>query len=237
MNSRQKKAVILFSGGLDSSTVLAIARSRGFQCCCLSFRYGQKQDIELQRAAAIAQSMRAAEHLFLRLDLGAIGGSALTSSLEVPKDRQVEEMEQEIPATYVPARNIIFLSHALAWAEVIGAADIFLGINAVDYSGYPDCRPDFLNAFERAANLGTKEGSTGSPFKLHAPLIELSKKEIIEVGTRLGVDYSMTHSCYDPVEGLACGRCDACILRLRGFAEAGLKDPAPYQDRRQAEAT
>lgn len=236
MNSGQKKAVILLSGGLDSSTVLAIARSRGFQCCCLSFRYGQKQDIELRRAADVAETMQAAEHLVLRLDLGTIGGSALTSSIEVPKDRQVEEMDQEIPVTYVPARNIIFLSHALAWAEVIGASDIFLGINAVDYSGYPDCRPDFLKAFELAANLGTKEGSTGSPFKLHAPLIELSKKEIIALGTQLGVDYSMTHSCYDPINDLSCGRCDACILRLKGFAEAGLEDPVRYIDQEKSEA-
>ena len=225
--------MILLSGGLDSTTVLAIARSRGFQCYCLSFRYGQKQDIELQRAAAIADNMKAAEHLVLRLDLGTIGGSALTSDIEVPKDRQVKEMEQDIPVTYVPARNIIFLSHALAWAEVIGAADIFLGINAVDYSGYPDCRPQFLNSFEQTANLGTKEGSTGSPFKLHAPLISLSKKEIIEVGTRLGVDYSTTHSCYDPVDDLACGHCDACILRLHGFAEAGLQDPASYAGKKR----
>ena len=228
MNTERKKAVILLSGGLDSTTVLAIARSRGFQCYCLSFRYGQKQDIELRRAAAIARNMEAAEHLVLRLDLGMIGGSALTSDIAVPKDRRLQEIEQDIPVTYVPARNIIFLSHALAWAEVIGAADIFLGINAVDYSGYPDCRPRFLKSFEQTANLGTKEGSTGHPFKLHAPLIELSKKEIIEVGIRLGVDYSETHSCYDPVNGLACGHCDACILRLRGFAEAGLEDPAPY---------
>ena len=228
MNTKWKKAVILLSGGLDSTTVLAIARSRGFQCYCLSFRYGQKQDIELQRAAAIARNMEAAEHLVLRLDLGMIGGSALTSDIAVPKDRQLHEIQKDIPVTYVPARNIIFLSHALAWAEVIGAADIFLGINAVDYSGYPDCRPEFLTSFERTANLGTKEGSTGSPFKLHAPLIELSKKEIIEAGIRLGVDYSGTHSCYDPVDGLACGHCDACILRLRGFAEAGLDDPVPY---------
>jgi 7-cyano-7-deazaguanine synthase len=225
---QRKKAVILLSGGLDSTTVLAIARSRGFQCYCLSFRYGQKQYIELQRAATIAQEMEAAEHLVFRLDLETIGGSALTSSIEVPKDRRLDEIEQDIPVTYVPARNIIFLSHALAWAEVIGSTDIFLGINAVDYSGYPDCRPEFLKAFELAANLGTKEGSTGSPFKLHAPLIELSKKEIIEVGNQLGVDYSKTHSCYDPVNDLACGHCDACILRLRGFAEAGLEDPAPY---------
>ncbi|CAK8723805.1 7-cyano-7-deazaguanine synthase [Candidatus Electrothrix laxa] len=229
MNTQRKKAVILLSGGLDSTTVLAIARSRGFECYCLSFRYGQKQHIELQRAATIAQDMEAAKHLVLRLDLGTIGGSALTSNIEVPKDRQLDGIEQEIPVTYVPARNIIFLSHALAWAEVIGSTDIFLGINAVDYSGYPDCRPEFLKAFEQAANLGTKEGSTGSPFKLHAPLIKLSKKEIIEVGNQLGVDYSKTHSCYDPAnDGLACGHCDACLLRLRGFADAGLEDPAPY---------
>jgi len=228
VSTQRKKAVILLSGGLDSTTVLAIARSRGFECYCLSFRYGQKQHIELQRATAIAQDMEAAKHLVLRLDLGTIGGSALTSSIEVPKDRDFDEADHEIPVTYVPARNIIFLSHALAWAEVIGSTNIFLGINAVDYSGYPDCRPEFLKAFEQAANLGTKEGSTGSPFKLHAPLIELSKKEIIEVGNQLGVDYSKTHSCYDPVDDLACGHCDACILRLRGFADAGLEDPTPY---------
>ena len=224
-----KKAIVLLSGGLDSTTVLAIARSRGFACHCLSFHYGQKQDIELERAAIIATAMRAAQHLILRLDLGLIGGSALLSSaIAIPKDRKVEEISQGIPVTYVPARNIIFLSHAIAWAEVLGAADIFLGINAVDYSGYPDCRPDFLAAFAQAANLGTKAGSTGSPFRFHAPLIELSKKEIIEVGLRLGVDYSLTHSCYDPMQGVACGHCDACILRLKGFAEAGLKDPVKY---------
>jgi len=166
--------------------------------------------------------------MILRLDLDTIGGSALTSDIEVPKDREIREMDREIPVTYVPGRNIIFLSHALAWAEVIGAVDIFLGINAVDYSGYPDCRPDFLQAFEQMANLGTKAGSTGKPFKLHAPLIELTKKEIVEVGMQLGVDYSITHSCYDPRGELACGRCDACRLRLQGFAEAGLEDPIQY---------
>jgi 7-cyano-7-deazaguanine synthase len=226
-----KKAVVLLSGGLDSSTVLAIARSRGFSCCCLSFRYGQKQDIELERAAMIAKAMQAERHLMLRLDLDVIGGSALTSAIAVPKDRPPEEIGSGIPVTYVPGRNIIFLSHAVAWAEVLGAGDIFLGINAVDYSGYPDCRPEFLNTFAQAVNLGTKAGSTGIPFRFHAPLIELSKKEIIEVGTKLGVDYSLTHSCYDPVQHLACGRCDACILRLKGFAEAGLKDPALYWSR------
>ncbi len=230
MNIEQPRAVILLSGGLDSSTVLAIARSRGYQCYCLSFRYGQKQDIELTRAAAVARAMQAARHMILRLDLDSIGGSALTADIEVPKDRDSGEMDSEIPVTYVPGRNIIFLSHALAWAEVIGAVDIFLGINAVDYSGYPDCRPEFLQAFERMANLGTRAGSTGTPFKLHAPLIELSKKEIVEVGLKLGVDYSLTHSCYDPQGELSCGRCDACTLRLKGFAEAGMEDPIRYVD-------
>jgi 7-cyano-7-deazaguanine synthase len=228
MTVEPKKAIILLSGGLDSTTVLAIARSRGYHCYCLSFRYGQKQDIELQRAAAVAEAMRAEQHLVLRLDLGTIGGSALTDDIAVPKDRDVAAMDAKIPVTYVPARNIIFLSHALAWAEVVGAADIFLGINAVDYSGYPDCRPEFLHAFQQMANLGTREGSSGKPFKLHAPLIELSKKEIVEVGMQLGVDYSITHSCYDPVGELACGRCDACTLRLKGFADAGLEDPVEY---------
>ncbi len=231
MTTQQKKAVILLSGGLDSTTVLAIARSRGYSCHCLSFRYGQKQDIELKRAAAVAGAMQAQQHLVLRLDLDTIGGSALTADIEVPKDRQPSDMEDEIPVTYVPSRNIIFLSHALAWAEVIGASDIFLGINAVDYSGYPDCRPEFLQAFEQMANLGTKKGSSGIPFKLHAPLIKLSKRDIVEVGMALGVDYSITHSCYDPVGELACGHCDACLLRLRGFAEAGLEDPIRYAGR------
>jgi 7-cyano-7-deazaguanine synthase len=230
MTITPKKAVILLSGGLDSTTVLAIARSRSYQCYCLSFRYGQKQDIELARATTVAQTMQAAQHMILRLDLGTIGGSALTADIAVPKDRETKEMDREIPVTYVPGRNIIFLSHALAWAEVIGANDIFLGINAVDYSGYPDCRPDFLQAFEHMANLGTRAGSTGKPFSLHAPLIELSKKEIVEVGMQLGVDYSITHSCYDPQGELACGRCDACRLRLQGFADAGLEDPIRYAE-------
>ena len=224
----QPRAVILLSGGLDSTTVLAIARSRGYLCNCLSFHYGQKQDIELTRAAAVAEAMQVEQHMILRLDLDTIGGSALTSEIEVPKDRELREMDREIPVTYVPGRNIIFLSHALAWAEVIGAVDIFLGINAVDYSGYPDCRPEFLQAFEQMANLGTKSGSTGNAFTLHAPLIALTKKEIVEVGMQLGVNYSITHSCYDPRGELACGRCDACRLRLKGFAEAGIKDPIQY---------
>lgn len=229
MNERQ--AVVLLSGGLDSTTVLAIAQSQGFTCNCLSFRYGQRQTIELERARNIAEKAGVPRHLVLRVDLDAIGGSALTADIEVPKDRPFGEMEQEIPVTYVPGRNILFLAHALSWAEVLGAADIFLGINAVDYSGYPDCRPEFLRAFEQMANLGTKAGASGRPFRFHAPLIQLSKKEIILKGMELGVDYSQTHSCYDPIDGKACGRCDACRLRLQGFSEAGLNDPAPYARR------
>lgn len=224
----EQQAVVLLSGGLDSTTVLAIAQSRGFTCNCLSFQYGQRQSVELERARSICRNAGIVRHLVLRVELDAIGGSALTAAIEVPKDRPLSEMEHEIPVTYVPGRNILFLAHALSWAEVLGAADIFLGINAVDYSGYPDCRPEFLHAFEQMANLGTKAGTTGKPFRLHAPLIHLSKKEIILTGRDLGVDYSLTHSCYDPVGEKACGRCDACRLRLQGFCEAGLIDPAPY---------
>ena len=226
--NNERQAVVLLSGGLDSTTVLAIAQSQGFTCNCLSFQYGQRQAIELERAKAIALSAGVQRHLVLRVDLDAIGGSALTSDIEVPKDRPYGEMEAEIPVTYVPGRNIIFLAHALSWAEVLGATDIFLGINAVDYSGYPDCRPEFLAAFARMANLGTKAGVSGTPFALHAPLIELSKKEIILTGVELGVDYSRTHSCYDPIGSLACGRCDSCRLRLQGFREARLVDPVAY---------
>lgn len=224
----QQQAVVLLSGGLDSTTVLAMAQSQGFTCNCLSFQYGQRQSIELERARVIARNADAARHLVLRVDLDAIGGSALTAEIEVPKDRPFGDMEKEIPVTYVPGRNILFLAHALSWAEVLGASDIFLGINAIDYSGYPDCRPEFLDAFAQMANLGTKAGATGKPFRFHAPLIRLSKKEIILKGRELGVDYGLTHSCYDPVGDKACGRCDACRLRLQGFSEAGLVDPAPY---------
>jgi 7-cyano-7-deazaguanine synthase len=224
-----KKGIVLLSGGLDSTTVLAIAQSRGFACSCLSFRYGQKQSIELKRASHIARTFSVEQHLILQLDLGKIGGSALTTALSVPKDRDLNVETDEIPATYVPARNMIFLAHAIAWAEVLGATDLFIGVNAVDYSGYPDCRPEFLEAFTRMANLGTKAGVTGTKgFTIHAPLLSLSKKEIIEKGVALGIDYSLTHSCYDPEGDKACGRCDSCLLRLRGFAEAGIKDPAPY---------
>jgi len=228
MGAQQREAVILFSGGLDSSTVLAIAQAEGYSCSCLSFRYGQRQEIELQKARIICERAGVRRHLILRLDLGAIGGSALTADIAVPKDRSPDAMKDEIPVTYVPARNIIFLAHALAWGEVIGAADIFLGINAIDYSGYPDCRPDFLAAFEKMANLGTRMGCTERPFTLHAPLLHLRKSEIIGRGLALGVDYSLTHSCYDPLSELACGRCDACLLRLQGFAEAGYPDPVRY---------
>jgi 7-cyano-7-deazaguanine synthase len=224
-----KKAIILLSGGLDSTTVLAIAQSQGYACHCLSFRYGQKQSIELERASHIAKTFSVAQHLILQLDLGKIGGSALTTSLTVPKDRDLNRATDEIPVTYVPARNMIFLAHAVAWAEVIGANDLFIGVNAVDYSGYPDCRPEFLEAFTKMANLGTKAGIMDKKgFTIHAPLLCLSKKEIIEKGVALGIDYSLTHSCYDPKEGKACGRCDSCLLRLRGFAEAGIKDPVAY---------
>ncbi len=233
MRDRAPRAVVLLSGGLDSTTVLAHALAEGYSCNCLSFRYGQRQEIELRRAAEICRQMGIENHLVLNLDLAAIGGSALTSGIPVPKDRDVDEMEGEIPVTYVPGRNIIFLAHALAWAEVLAASDIFLGINAVDYSGYPDCRPEFLAAFARMANLGTRAGSEGTPFTLHAPLMRMSKGEIIKLGTRLGVDYGATHSCYDPVGELACGRCDACRLRLKGFAEAGLTDPARYVEQDQ----
>lgn len=224
-----RKGIVLLSGGLDSTTVLAIAKSQGYTCYCLSFRYGQKQSIELERASHIARTFAAEQHLILQLDLGAIGGSALTTALSVPKDRDLDLKTNEIPVTYVPARNMIFLTHAIAWAEVLEATDLFIGVNAVDYSGYPDCRPEFLQAFTTMANLGTKAGVTGTKgFTIHAPLLHLSKKEIIEKGIELGVDYSLTHSCYDPTEGKGCGRCDACLLRLKGFAEAGIKDPAAY---------
>jgi 7-cyano-7-deazaguanine synthase len=225
----QPKAVILLSGGLDSTTTLAIAGSEGYNCFCLSFHYGQKQSLELERAALIAKVFSVSRHLVLRLDLDKIGGSALTTDIEVPKGQDISHPNSDIPITYVPARNTIFLAHAIAWAEVLGAADIFIGVNAVDYSGYPDCRPEFLEAFTRMANLGTRAGITGTTvFSIKAPLLYLSKGEIIRKGLALGVDYSMTHSCYDPQPGKACGKCDACLLRLKGFADAGINDPINY---------
>ena len=225
---QKKPAVILLSGGLDSTTILAIASSHGYACNCLSFDYGQKQTIELEKAGEIAKKYGAERHLILRLDLGKIGGSALTSDIEVPKDGHPGQQDA-IPVTYVPARNTILLAHAIAWAEVLGAWDIFIGVNAVDYSGYPDCRPEFLEAFTRMANLGTRAGvSGGTGFVIHAPLLRLSKAEIIRKGMQLGVDYSMNHSCYEPQGTKACGHCDACILRLKGFAAAGEIDPVEY---------
>ncbi len=224
-----KKAVILFSGGLDSTTVLAIAQKAGYTCYCLSFQYGQKQTVELEKARLLAAKRDVEKHLVLNLDLDKIGGSALTDSIEVPKDRSLDGESNEIPVTYVPARNSIFLSHAVAWAEVLGATDIFIGVNAVDYSGYPDCRPEFLEAFNVMANLGTRAGVEGEKKLLvQAPLLTMSKAEIIQAGTALGVDYAQTHSCYDPVGEKACRRCDACILRIRGFEEAGIIDPTYY---------
>ena len=228
--SVKKKAVILLSGGLDSTTVLASARDQGYQCYCLSFNYGQRQATELERAKENAARLGAADHLILHIELDRIGGSALTSDIAVPRDRSFADMESSIPVTYVPGRNTIFLSYAMSWAEVIGADDIFIGINALDFSGYPDCRPEYLLAFEKLANLATRAGVEGDrPYTIHTPLIQLSKAEIIRTGLDLGVDYSLTHSCYDPTPaGISCGRCDSCLLRLKGFREAGVEDPIKY---------
>jgi 7-cyano-7-deazaguanine synthase len=225
------RAVVLLSGGLDSATALAIAQHEGFVPNALSFRYGQRHAIELEAARQIAARAGVADHAVIDLDFSRFGGSALTGDLPVPKDRSPEEMSGGIPVTYVPARNTIFLSFALAWAEVIGAGDIFIGVNALDYSGYPDCRPEYITAFEHMANLATRAGVEGATrLRIHAPLIELSKREIIATGLALGVDYSRTRSCYDPsATGLACGACDSCLLRLKGFRENGIEDPAPYQ--------
>lgn len=227
------KAVLLLSGGLDSTTTLAIARSHGHEIYALSFRYGQRHAHELAAAQRVAAAYGVARHVTLDIDLRAFGGSALTSDIPVPKDRDAAEMATGIPITYVPARNTIFLSFALAWADVLGARDIFIGVNALDYSGYPDCRPEYIAAYERMANLATRGGVEGTaPVTIHAPLIALSKAEIIALGSALGVDYSMTTSCYDPDKsGAACGRCDACVLRLKGFADAGMTDPVAYATR------
>jgi 7-cyano-7-deazaguanine synthase len=231
MAIKTRRAVVLLSGGVDSTTVLAMAIEQGFECYAMSFRYGQRHDVEIERAAQIAQRMKAAAHRIVDIDLRAFGGSALTAAIEVPKNRPMQMIAEGIPITYVPARNTIFLSYALAWAEVLGAGDIFIGVNALDYSGYPDCRPEFIAAFELVANLGTRAGLDGDPpIRIRAPLIHLTKREIVLLGQRLGVDHAMTTSCYDPdPSGVACGRCDACQLRLRGFAEAALRDPTPYQ--------
>ena len=226
-----RKAVVLLSGGLDSATALAIALEQGYQPYALTLRYGQRHELEVEAARRVANAMRAIRHVIAEVDLRAFGGSALTGDLEVPKGPEVEADSEGIPVTYVPARNTIFLSMALAWAEVLAASEIFIGVNAVDYSGYPDCRPEFLDAFERLAGLGTKAGVQGrSPFRIHAPLIDLTKTEIIRWGLALGVDYGLTRSCYDPdAAGAACGGCDSCRLRLAGFAGTGERDPAPYQ--------
>lgn len=225
----QKQAVVLLSGGLDSATVLAIARSEGYVCHCLSFDYGQRHAVELEASARVAAALGATSHRIAKIDLRAFGGSALTSDLAVPKDRDAGHMAGDIPVTYVPARNIIFLSFALGLAEVQGAQDIFIGANAVDYSGYPDCRPEFIDAFARMATIGTKAGVEGRPFRIQTPIIALSKADIIRRGHALGVDYSLTHSCYDPdPAGRSCGRCDSCQLRRAGFLAAGLPDPTRY---------
>jgi len=226
----QPKAICLLSGGLDSSTCLAIARRSGFACYTLSFDYGQRHRVELDAARRVAASLGAKEHRVIPIDLRAFGGSALTSEIEVPKGRSAEEMGHGIPITYVPARNTIFLSFALAWAEVLGASDIFLGVNAIDYSGYPDCRPEFISAFETMANLATKAGVEGvTRIRVHTPLIELSKAGIVRLAASLNLDFALTHSCYDPdAAGRSCGECDSCVLRKKGFAEAGLTDPLEY---------
>ncbi len=223
----QKKAVVLFSGGLDSTTCMALARAEGFAPYAMSFAYGQRHSVELTKAKEYAPKAGAIEHQLVEIDLRRIGGSALTSDLAVPKGGV---QEGEIPVTYVPARNTIFLSFALGWAEVLGAFDIFIGVNALDYSGYPDCRPEYIAAFENLANLATRAAVEGAGrFRIHTPLIDLSKADIIRKGLALGVDYALTHSCYDPTPaGLACGQCDSCRLRLKGFAEVGISDPAAY---------
>jgi len=228
-----KQAVVLLSGGLDSATALAEARADGFEPHALTILYGQRHAVELAAARRVARSLGVARHVEQAIDLRAFGGSALTAEIAVPKDRPPEEMARGIPVTYVPARNTVFLALALAWAEVMGAFDIYVGVNCVDYSGYPDCRPGYLRAFEALANLATRAGVEGrGRFRVHAPLIDLTKEQIIRRGLELGVDYGLTHSCYDPSpEGLSCGRCDSCSIRLAAFAALGLADPIPYSSR------
>jgi 7-cyano-7-deazaguanine synthase len=227
--AKKPRAVVLLSGGLDSSTLLALVKSRDFEAYALSFRYGQRHDIEIGAARRIAAVLGATHHTIVDIDLRRFGGSALTDAIPVPKGRGADEISSGIPVTYVPARNTIFLSFALAWAEVLGSTDIFIGVNALDYSGYPDCRPEYIEAFEQMANLATKAGVEGRRLTIHAPLIRLRKAEIIAKGLELGIDYSLTSTCYDPsVDGKACGTCDACCLRLKGFRELGIPDPAGY---------
>ena len=226
-------AVVLLSGGMDSATTAAIAREEGYEVYALSFRYGQRHAVELEAARRVAEQLRVARHLVLDVDLRAFGGSALTAEVAVPKDTPPGRIGATIPATYVPARNTIFLALALGWAEALGSRDIFLGANALDYSGYPDCRPEFIAAFERMANLGTRAGVEGDGFRIHTPLITLSKRDIVLRGQALGVDYGLTSTCYDPGPGgTACGRCEACSLRLKGFREAGIEDPVKYDGKR-----
>jgi 7-cyano-7-deazaguanine synthase len=225
--SEQRKAVVLLSGGLDSTTVLAIARAQGYRCHAMSLRYGQRHAVELELARRVAGELGAHEHIVVDIDLRQFGGSALTGDLAVPRGRAPEQMNGQIPSTYVPARNTVFLSLALAWAETLGAQDIFIGVNALDYSGYPDCRPEYIQAYERMANLATRAGVEGRQrLTLHTPLIDLTKAQIIARGLELGVDYAWTSSCYDPApDGQPCGECDSCLLRAKGFAEAGVADP------------
>lgn len=230
---RSPKAVVLLSGGLDSATCAAIAKSEGYEVCGISFRYGQRHAVEIEAAHRVAAALGISRHVVADVDLRRFGGSALTDEIDVPKHTRAAEIGGEIPVTYVPARNTVFLALALAWAETLDTGDIFIGVNAVDYSGYPDCREEYLDAFERLANLATKAAVEGRrPVKIHAPLIHWTKAQIIRRGLALGVDYRLTTSCYDPAaDGAACGQCDACLLRLRGFAENGLADPAPYRTR------
>lgn len=234
-NSICKKAVVLLSGGLDSTTTLAIAQTEGFDVYALTANYGQRHQVEIEFARRIAEKFRVKKHSIVEIDLRQFGGSALTDDISVPKNRSLSEMEQEIPVTYVPARNTILLSFALAWAEVLGSTDIFTGVNAVDYSGYPDCRPEYVAAFETMANLATKAGVEGNKLTVHTPLINLTKADIIKLGSGLGVDYSLTLTCYEPnATGAACGECDSCVLRAKGFSEAGVKDPTIYQSQAAA---
>ena len=228
--SHRKKAVVLLSGGIDSTTSMAIAKEEGYEIYALSFQYGQRHALELEAAKKLAKTLGATEHLVVHIDLAKLGGSALTGHGEVPKARTEQDMGRDIPTTYVPARNTIFLSYALAWAEALGAPDIFIGVNAIDYSGYPDCRPEYIEAFERMANLATKTSIQGkTQISIHTPLIKMTKAAIILRGGELGVDFRVTHSCYDPTpEGRACGQCDSCLLRKKGFKEAGVPDPTDY---------
>lgn len=228
-SKRKKRAVVLLSGGVDSTTTLAVAAAEGYEICALSFRYGQKNKYELEAASAVAKDASVSRHMVIDINLSDIGGSALTTDIPVPKGESIDS-ENEIPITYVPARNTIFLSFALSWAEILEASDIYIGVNAVDYSGYPDCRPEYIQAFERMANLATRAGVEGQHFTIHAPLINLTKSKIIQKGIELGVDYSLTSSCYDPdKDGLACGVCESCLIRKKGFENAGHVDPIRYK--------